>query len=103
VESIPAIVWFSDLRKSTALAAQMSAEQYLDVLNVYFESTAGAVLDHGREVLSFIGDGVPVLVSSAFAKTLALQWKHLGLFEASGVEGGLQVFEPPPEVLYPSA
>ena len=193
VERIPAIVWFSDLRNSTALAEEMSAEQFLSVLNSYFECTAGAILDHGGEVLSFIGDGVfavfpitadttravsaqlaidaciearlrlahvnklrsekgevmlefglglhvgnlmygnigvserleftvigsvanevsrlesltktvgvPVLVSSAFANILELQWKYLGLFEASGVDGGLHVFEPPAKVLSPN-
>jgi adenylate cyclase len=47
--------------------------------------------------------GVPVLVSSAFANILNLQWKNLGIHEASGVDGRLHVYEPPAKVLFPSA
>ena len=58
VERINAVIWYSDLRGSTPLADRMSAEAYLDVLNAYFESTAGAVIAHGGEVLLLIGDAV---------------------------------------------
>ena len=46
-ETIHAVIWYSDLRNSTKLAASMSAEDFLDLLNAYFECTAGAVLTHG--------------------------------------------------------
>ena len=36
----------------------MPAEDFLDLLNAYFECTVGAVLAHGGEVLRFIGDAV---------------------------------------------
>lgn len=55
-DDINAVIWFSDLRGSTPLAASLPRRAYLDLLNGYFEATAGAVLDHGGEVLSFIGD-----------------------------------------------
>ncbi len=58
VETIPAVIWFSDLRDSTALADRLNADAFLDVLNEYFECAAGSVLDHGGEVLRFIGDAV---------------------------------------------
>ena len=54
----PAVVWFSDLRNSTAYAESMAAETYFSMLNAYFESTAGALVNHGGEVLDFIGDAV---------------------------------------------
>lgn len=57
-EEINAAIWFSDMRGSTALADQMPARDFLARLNRYFDCTAGAVLDHGGEVLRFIGDGV---------------------------------------------
>lgn len=57
-EVINAAIWFSDMRGSTALADQMPARDFLARLNRYFDCTAGAVLDHGGEVLRFIGDGV---------------------------------------------
>lgn len=57
-ETIEAAIWYSDMRGSTALADMMAPQDFLDRLNRYFEFTAGAVLDHGGEVLRFIGDAV---------------------------------------------
>lgn len=55
-EYIEAVVWFSDLRDSTPLARALGEQRFLGLLNDYFEATAGAVLEHGGEVLRFIGD-----------------------------------------------
>ena len=55
-ERIDAVIWFSDLRESTPLAARLGEQRFLGLLNDYFEATAGAVLEHGGEVLRFIGD-----------------------------------------------
>ncbi len=57
-EDIPAVIWYCDLRGSTALADSLPRAEYLDLLNRYFEAVAGAVLEHGGEVLKFIGDGL---------------------------------------------
>ncbi|WP_419901473.1 adenylate/guanylate cyclase domain-containing protein [Kiloniella sp.] len=57
-EKIHAVIWYSDLRNSTALADMMPEEDYLDLLNGYFESTAGAIIDNGGDVLLLIGDAV---------------------------------------------
>lgn len=53
-----AVVWYSDLRDSTALGDTMAADDYFDLLNDYYECTAGAAIKHGGEVLDFIGDAV---------------------------------------------
>ena len=53
-----AVVWYSDLRNSTALADTMPGDEYLKLLNTYFEATAGPVIEAGGEVLDFIGDAV---------------------------------------------
>ncbi len=55
-EDIHAVIWFCDLRDSTPLAQSMSRSQFLDVLNRFFDCMAGAVMDHGGQVLRFIGD-----------------------------------------------
>ncbi len=55
-DMIDAVIVFSDLRGSSSLAEHYGMEGFLDVLNRYFEITAGAVMDHGGEVLRFIGD-----------------------------------------------
>ncbi len=56
--TIECVLWYSDLRRSTAMAAELEIDAYLATINEYFDCTAGAVLDHGGEVLKFIGDGV---------------------------------------------
>ena len=57
-EKLHAALWYSDLRHSSTLADHDTAEGFLRVLNRYFEMTAGAIHDHGGEVVSFIGDAV---------------------------------------------
>ncbi len=77
-EHIEAVIWFCDLRESTPLAQSMSQEDFLGALNQFFDCMAGAVLDHGGQVLRFIGDAAlaifPVANSDAAAqaRTLAL-------------------------------
>lgn len=53
-----AVVWFSDMRNSTMLAESLPSDAYFSLLNSYFEATAGPLVEHGGEVLDFIGDGV---------------------------------------------
>ncbi len=57
-ETIYSVIWFCDLRESTALAESMPRQTFLSLLNAYFECMAGPVLEHGGEVLRFIGDAV---------------------------------------------
>jgi adenylate cyclase len=57
-EAIEAVVWYSDLRNSTAIAETMPQDRYMALLNRYFECAAGAALACGGEVLDFIGDAV---------------------------------------------
>ncbi len=57
-ETIHAAIWYSDLRDSTSLAGALPQEAFLELLNGYFECTAGAVLAYGGEVLLLIGDAV---------------------------------------------
>jgi len=67
-DEIDAVIWFSDLRDSTPLSATLGERPFLELLNDYYETTAGAVLEHGGEVLRFIGDAslavFPVAVES---------------------------------------
>ncbi|EEE47629.1 adenylate/guanylate cyclase domain-containing protein [Roseibium alexandrii] len=57
-ETIDAVIFYSDMRNSTAIADALGPEDYLKWLNTYFEATAGAVLQQEGEVLDFIGDAV---------------------------------------------
>lgn len=49
---------YSDMRQSTRMSRELPAGEYVDHVNRYFDCVAGAVLEHGGEVLKFIGDGV---------------------------------------------
>ena len=53
-----AVVWYNDMRNSTALADTMPGKDYIELLNEYFDCTATPVIEAGGEVLDFVGDGV---------------------------------------------
>jgi len=57
-ENIHAVIWFCDLRDSTSLTESLARDEYLAMLNQFFDCMAGAVLEHGGEVLKFIGDAI---------------------------------------------
>ncbi len=57
-EKIHAVIWLCDLRDSTRLSETIPAEDFFRSLNEFFDCTAGAVLEHGGEILSYIGDAV---------------------------------------------
>jgi len=57
-EQIEAVIWFSDMRDSTRWADNLDPDEFLQLVNSYFECTAGAVISSGGEVLRFIGDAV---------------------------------------------
>ncbi|MBB4284564.1 adenylate/guanylate cyclase domain-containing protein [Roseospira goensis] len=70
-ETLQAVIWFSDLRGSTPLAESMDAGCFLETLNGYFDCMAGAVLDHGGEVLRYIGDAALAIFPFAADDTAA--------------------------------
>jgi adenylate cyclase len=58
VEEIRATIWLSDMRGFTALSERLPPQQLVDLLNRYFDCQVPTILDHGGEVLKFIGDGL---------------------------------------------
>ena len=58
VETLRAIVWFSDLRGFTSISARLGARAIIDLLNELFDCQVPAIEKHGGEVLKFIGDGL---------------------------------------------
>ncbi len=76
-QDINAVIWFCDLRDSTPLADSMSRQDFLRLLNEYFECVLGPVLERGGEVLRFIGDAALAIFpvgedpGAACAKALA--------------------------------
>ncbi len=57
-EHIHAVIWFCDLRDSTALSGSMDQSDYLLLLNRFFHCMAGSIMENNGEVLRFIGDAV---------------------------------------------
>ncbi len=57
-ETIPAAIWFSDLRGFTAMSETEDRDKLLELLNRYFDALAGPVVERGGEILKFIGDAV---------------------------------------------
>ena len=53
---IDAVILYCDLRGSSTLAEHYDLQGFLDVLNDYYDVTAGAVIAGGGEVLRYIGD-----------------------------------------------
>lgn len=53
-----AVVWYNDMRNSTALADTMPGKDFIQLLNEYFDCTATPIIEAGGEVLDFVGDGV---------------------------------------------
>ena len=58
VETLRASIWLSDMRGFTALSERLPPQALIDRLNVYFGAQVPAILDHGGEVLKFMGDGL---------------------------------------------
>lgn len=56
-----ALVWYSDLRGSTHLTATLPSDDFLALLNDYFECAARPAIAAGGEVLAFIGDAVLIV------------------------------------------
>ena len=57
-EAIDAAIWFSDMRGSTRLAEALPPQDFIDLLNRYFDCQIPVILEQGGEVLKFIGDGL---------------------------------------------
>jgi len=58
VEAIRAAIWLSDMRGFTAFAERLPPQDLVDLLNRYFDCQVPPILDHGGEVLKFMGDGL---------------------------------------------
>lgn len=57
-ETMHAAIWLSDLRGFTPLSDRLSSEAVVDILNQYFDCQVPVILEHGGEVLKFMGDGL---------------------------------------------
>jgi len=65
IEEIHAAIWLSDMRGFTALADGLPPRVLIDLLNRYFDCQVPVILDHGAEVLKFMGDGLLAIFAIA--------------------------------------
>src|SRR6266699_23686 len=64
-ERIKAVLWFSDLRGSTAISESIGPDEIIPFLNDYAQACIDAIHDAGGEVLKLIGDGVLAIFTHA--------------------------------------
>ena len=69
IEEIHAAIWLSDMRGFTALADRQPPRVLIDLLNRYFDCQVPVILDHGAEVLKFMGDGLLAIFAIAGDET----------------------------------
>jgi adenylate cyclase len=65
IEEIHAAIWLSDMRGFTALADSLPPRELIGLLNHYFDCQVPVILDHGAEVLKFMGDGLLAIFTIA--------------------------------------
>ena len=69
IEEIHAAIWLSDMRGFTALADTLPPPVLIDLLNRYFDCQVPVILEHGAEVLKFMGDGLLAIFTIAGNET----------------------------------
>ncbi len=69
IEEIHAAIWLSDMRGFTALADSLAPPILIDLLNRYFDCQVPVILEHGAEVLKFMGDGLLAIFTVAGDET----------------------------------
>jgi len=77
-ERINAVLWFSDLRGSTAISESLTPDDIIPFLNDYAQAAIDAIHDEGGDVLKLIGDGVLAMFTGDMptARRAALRAEH---------------------------
>jgi adenylate cyclase len=78
-ERINSVLWFSDLRGSTAISETISPSEIIPFLNDYAQAAIDAIHDAGGDVLKLIGDGVLAMFTNEdlkVARRAALRAEH---------------------------
>jgi adenylate cyclase len=78
-ERISAVLWFSDLRGSTAISESINPDEIIPFLNDYAQASIEAIHEAGGDVLKLIGDGVLAMFTGedmTVARRAALSAEH---------------------------
>ncbi|MEQ9260487.1 MAG: adenylate/guanylate cyclase domain-containing protein [Roseovarius sp.] len=57
-QTIPAVIWYFDLKGFTSLSESLEGAAMIELLNDYFAEAVDVVERHGGNVLKFMGDGM---------------------------------------------
>jgi adenylate cyclase len=96
VESIDAVIWYSDLKNFTSISDQAEPSQIIPFLNDYAGLILDAIHRHGGSVLKLMGDGVLAIFTAAdmadacdFAMNAGADMRHeLGILNGKREAGG---------------
>ncbi len=58
LDVISSVIFLADLRGFTAMSERMPREELVDMLNGYFDCLVAPIVNHGGNVLKFLGDGL---------------------------------------------
>jgi adenylate cyclase len=78
-ERINSVLWFSDLRGSTAISESVAPDEIIPFLNDYAQAAIDAIHGAGGDVLKLIGDGVLAMFTNedlTVARRAALRAEH---------------------------
>src|SRR5712672_79602 len=78
-ERINTVLWFSDLRGSTAISENLTPDEIIPFLNDYAQAAIDAIHDAGGDVLKLIGDGVLAMFNGedmSVVRRAALRAEH---------------------------
>ena len=94
-ERIHSVIWLSDMRGFTALADRLPPQTLVDLLNRYFDCQVPAILQHGGEVLKFMGDGLLAIFPLAGGTTEARAVCAQALAAAREAQDNITAIEDP--------
>lgn len=101
-EDVDAAIVICDMRRSSVLSEQLGRNDYLDILNRYFETVTEAVERNGGEVLKFVGDAVLAIFPTDAGEAAACCSAYAAAVEAVNAVCGI-TFGPNEERLSCSA
>ena len=94
-ELLHSVIWLSDMRGFTALADRLPPQILVDLLNRYFDCQVPTILQHGGEVLKFIGDGLLAIFPLAEGATDAPEVCNRALKAAREARVSIESIEAP--------
>jgi adenylate cyclase len=95
VEAIHAAIWLSDMRGFTTRSERLPPQELIELLNRYFDCQVPAILNHGGEVLKFIGDGLLAIFPLESGGRNANEVCRRALTCAREAEAAIAALDPP--------